>query len=50
MHSKGGDPRTVQPETALSITYCTLSIEIDEGQHENLKEVKKAKEKAAVGT
>ncbi|KAH4073607.1 hypothetical protein HBI81_060200 [Parastagonospora nodorum] len=47
IHSAGG-ARTVQPETALPITYRTLSIEIDEGQHEKLKQVKKAKEKAAV--
>lgn len=49
IHSAGGT-RTVQPETALPITYRTLSIELDEGQHEKQKEVKKAKEKAAVGT
>jgi sodium/potassium-transporting ATPase subunit alpha len=48
IHSAGG-ARTVQPETALPITYRTLSIEINEGQHEKQKEVKKAKEKAAVG-
>lgn len=48
IHSAGG-ARTVQPETALPITYRTLSIEIDEGQHLKQKEVKKAKEKAAVG-
>lgn len=48
IHSAGG-ARTVQPETALPITYRTLSIEIDEGQHQKQKEVKKAKEKAAVG-
>jgi sodium/potassium-transporting ATPase subunit alpha len=48
IHSAGG-ARTVQPETALPITYRTLSIELDEGQHEKQKEVKKAKEKAAVG-
>jgi len=48
IHSAGG-ARTVQPETALPITYRTLSIEIDEGQHEKQKQVKKAKEKAAVG-
>ena len=50
IHSAGGGTRTVQPEAALPITYRTLSIEIDEGQHEKLKDVKKAKEKAAVGT
>jgi sodium/potassium-transporting ATPase subunit alpha len=49
IHSAGGGTRTVQPETALPITYRTLSIEIDEGQHQKLKDVKKAKEKAAVG-
>jgi sodium/potassium-transporting ATPase subunit alpha len=48
IHSAGG-ARTVQPETALPITYRTLSIEIDEGQHEKQKQAKKAKEKAAVG-
>lgn len=48
IHSAGG-ARTVQPETALPITYRTLSIEIDEGQHKKQREVKKAKEKAAVG-
>jgi sodium/potassium-transporting ATPase subunit alpha len=48
IHSAGG-ARTVQPETALPITYRTLSIEIDEGQHQKQKEVKKAKERAAVG-
>jgi sodium/potassium-transporting ATPase subunit alpha len=40
----------VQPETALPITYRTLSIELDEGQDQKQKQVKKAKEKAAVGT
>lgn len=49
IHSTGG-PRTVQPETALPITYRTLSIEIDEGQQKKQNEVKKAKEKAAIGT
>lgn len=48
IHSTGGT-RTVQPETALPITYRTLSIEIDEGQHQKQAQVKKAKEKAAVG-
>jgi sodium/potassium-transporting ATPase subunit alpha len=48
IHSAGG-ARTVQPETALPITYRTLSIELDEGQHEKQKQLKKAKEKAAVG-
>ncbi|EDU50209.1 MgtA, Cation transport ATPase [Pyrenophora tritici-repentis] len=43
-----GGARTVQPETALPITYRTLSIEIDEGQYKKQNEVKKAKEKAAV--
>lgn len=50
IHSAGGGTRTMQPEAALPITYRTLSIEIDEGQHQKLKDVKKAKEKAAVGT
>ncbi|KAI4690640.1 uncharacterized protein J4E88_002112 [Alternaria novae-zelandiae] len=43
-----GGARTVQPETALPITYRTLSIEIDEDQHKKQDEVKRAKEKAAV--
>ncbi|KAL6705838.1 hypothetical protein ACN47E_006298 [Coniothyrium glycines] len=47
IHSTGG-ARTVQPETALPITYRTLSIEIDEGQQHKQTEVKKAKEKTAV--
>jgi sodium/potassium-transporting ATPase subunit alpha len=47
IHSTGGN-RTVQPETALPITYRTLSIEIDEGRDQKQAEVKKAKEKAAV--
>jgi sodium/potassium-transporting ATPase subunit alpha len=47
IHSTGGT-RTVQPETALPITYRTLSIEIDEGRDKKQAEVKKAKEKAAV--
>ncbi|KAI8937735.1 hypothetical protein NX059_005435 [Plenodomus lindquistii] len=47
IHSTGGT-RTVQPETALPITYRTLSIEIDEEQHQKQKDVKKAKDKAAV--
>lgn len=49
IHSAGG-ARTVQPETALPITYRTLSIEIDEGQQKHQNEVKRAKEKAAVST
>jgi sodium/potassium-transporting ATPase subunit alpha len=48
IHSTGGT-RTVQPETALPITYRTLSIDIDEGQQYKQKEVKKTKDKAAVG-
>ncbi|KAF2856696.1 Na/K ATPase-like protein alpha 1 subunit [Plenodomus tracheiphilus IPT5] len=47
IHSTGGT-RFVQPETALPITYRTLSIEIDEEQHQKQKDVRKAKEKAAV--
>ncbi|KAI4956212.1 hypothetical protein J4E91_000423 [Alternaria rosae] len=43
-----GGARTVQPETALPITYRTLSIEIDEDQYKKQDEVKRAKEKAAV--
>jgi hypothetical protein len=49
IHSAGGGTRTVQPETALPITYRTLSIEIDEGQQQKQQHVKKAKDKAAVG-
>lgn len=49
IHSTGG-ARTVQPETALPITYRTLSIDIDEGQQRKQHETKKAKEKSAVGT
>jgi sodium/potassium-transporting ATPase subunit alpha len=49
IHSAGGGTRTVQPETALPITYRTLSIEIDEGQQQKQQVVKRAKEKAAVG-
>lgn len=49
IHSAGGGTRTVQPETALPITYRTLSIEIDEDQLRTQKQAKKAKEKAAVG-
>jgi sodium/potassium-transporting ATPase subunit alpha len=41
--------RTIQPETALPITYRTLSIEIDEGQQKKQEATKKAKDKAAVG-
>jgi sodium/potassium-transporting ATPase subunit alpha len=48
IHSAGG-ARTVQPGTALPITYRTLSIELDEGQQHKQEEVKKAKDKAAVG-
>ncbi|KAH7119956.1 hypothetical protein B0J11DRAFT_72809 [Dendryphion nanum] len=40
--------RTVQPETALPITYRTLSIEVDEQSHKTQAAVKKAKQKAAV--
>jgi sodium/potassium-transporting ATPase subunit alpha len=47
IHSAGG-ARTVQPETALPIAYRTLSIEIDEGQHQKQIELKKVKEKAVV--
>jgi sodium/potassium-transporting ATPase subunit alpha len=48
IHSAGGGTRTVQPETALPITYRTLSIEVDEDLHKKQKEVKRAKEKGAV--
>jgi sodium/potassium-transporting ATPase subunit alpha len=48
IHSAGGGTRTVQPETALPITYRTLSIEVDEGLHQKQNEVKRAKEKGAV--
>ncbi|CAO2657571.1 Nn.00g036970.m01.CDS01 [Neocucurbitaria sp. VM-36] len=47
IHSTGG-VRTIQPETALPITYRTLSIEIDEGQQKKQHEVKKVRERAAV--
>ena len=49
IRSAGGGARTVQPEAALPITYRTLSIEIDEGKEKRRGEVKKVKEKAAVG-
>jgi sodium/potassium-transporting ATPase subunit alpha len=48
IHSAGGGTRTVQPETALPITYRTLSIEVDEDLHQKQSEVKRAKEKGAV--
>jgi sodium/potassium-transporting ATPase subunit alpha len=48
IHSTGGS-RLVQPETALPITYRTLSIEIEEGQHQKQEIAKKVKDKAAVG-
>lgn len=48
IHSAGGGTRTVQPETALPITYRTLSIEVDEDLHQKQNEVKRAKEKGAV--
>jgi len=48
IHSTGGS-RLVQPETALPITYRTLSIEIDEGRHQKQEKAKKAKDKAGVG-
>lgn len=44
-----GGARTVQPETALPIVYRTLSIEVDERQLQQQAELKKTKEKAAVG-
>ncbi|KAF2647322.1 calcium ATPase [Lophiostoma macrostomum CBS 122681] len=47
IHSAGGS-RVVQPETALPITYRTLSIEVDEGLESKKSDVKKAKDKAAV--
>ncbi|PSN70416.1 calcium ATPase [Corynespora cassiicola Philippines] len=47
IHSTGGT-RHVQPETALPITYRTLSIEVDEGLHKKQNAVKRAKEKGAV--
>ncbi|KAJ4373957.1 hypothetical protein N0V83_002696 [Neocucurbitaria cava] len=49
IHSTGGF-RTIKPETALPITYRTLSIEIDEGQQKKQDEARKVKEKAAVGS
>ncbi|KAF2022309.1 calcium ATPase [Aaosphaeria arxii CBS 175.79] len=45
MHSQS---RTVQPETALPITYRTLSIEVDENLHRQQEAVKKVKEKGTV--
>ncbi|KAF2440321.1 calcium ATPase [Karstenula rhodostoma CBS 690.94] len=48
IHSVGGGTRTVQPETALPITYRTLSIEVDEAQNKKQEVVKKAKERAGV--
>lgn len=41
--------REVQPETALPITYRTLSIEVDENLQKRQNDVKKAKDKATVG-
>ncbi|KAF2110504.1 hypothetical protein BDV96DRAFT_528108 [Lophiotrema nucula] len=40
--------RTIQPETALPITYRTLSIEVDEDLHKKEKAVKREKEKTTV--
>ncbi|KAL5407068.1 hypothetical protein PMIN03_007394 [Paraphaeosphaeria minitans] len=48
IHSAGGGTRTVQPETALPITYRTLSIEVDEARDQKQEVVKKAKERAGV--
>lgn len=41
--------RTVQPETALPITYRTLSIEVDENLQQKQNAIPRAKDKAAVG-
>jgi sodium/potassium-transporting ATPase subunit alpha len=41
--------RAVQPETALPITYRTLSIEVDENLHKHQQNVRKAKDKATTG-
>lgn len=48
IHSAGGGTRTVEPGTALPITYRTLSIEVDEENLKKQSEVKRAKEKGAV--
>jgi hypothetical protein len=50
IHSAGGGARTVEPGTALPITYRTLSIEIDENQQRKQEVTKKAKEKGTIGT
>lgn len=49
IHSTGGGNRTVEPASALPITYRTLSIEVDEGLHKKQDAAKRAKEKASVG-
>jgi sodium/potassium-transporting ATPase subunit alpha len=41
--------RTVQPETALPITYRTLSIEVDENLHQNQDAIRRVKDKAVAG-
>lgn len=41
--------RTIQPETALPITYRTLSIEVDENLQKKQEAVKRAKDKGTVG-
>ena len=48
IHSAGGGTRTVEPGTALPITYRTLSIEVDEENQKKQSEIKRAKEKGAV--
>ncbi|KAF2692005.1 calcium ATPase [Lentithecium fluviatile CBS 122367] len=48
IHSAGGGTRTVEPGTALPITYRTLSIEVDEGLQRKQVVAKKVKEKDGV--
>ncbi|KAF2132016.1 calcium ATPase [Dothidotthia symphoricarpi CBS 119687] len=48
IRSSVGAARTFQPETALPITYRTLSIEVDEDLHKRQEGLGRAKEKAAV--
>ncbi|KAF2643261.1 calcium ATPase [Massarina eburnea CBS 473.64] len=47
IHSVGGT-RSVEPGTALPITYRTLSIEVDEDLHKRQEATKRAKEKPGV--
>ena len=41
--------RTVQPETALPITYRTLSFEVDGNLQKQQNDARRAKDKATVG-